>query len=56
MRGDDLDARHRDPASLVVDHEVDVALAVARVGVREAVPLVGQRADRLRQQLERLRR
>ena len=35
-------------AHLGVDHEIDVALAVARLDVGQAVPLVGQRAQRLR--------
>ena len=41
-----------DPTAVGVDDEVGVALAVADVGVGEAVPLVRQRADRLGQQLE----
>ena len=39
----------------LVDDQVDVALPVARLGVREAVPLVGQRPQRLHQQAHRLR-
>ena len=42
------------PAGVGVDDEVGVALAVADVGIGEAVPLVGQRSDRLGQQLEAL--
>ena len=41
-------------AGLGVDDEVGVALAETRVGVGEAPPLVGQRPDRLGQQLEPL--
>ena len=51
--GDDRVADLEDPAGLVVDDQVDVALAEAGVGVGEAVPLVGQRAHRLGEQLER---
>ena len=43
-----------DPAGLLVDDEVGVALAVAGVGVGEALPLVGQRPHGLGQQLEAL--
>ena len=50
--GDHLVADAEVLAGLVVDDEVRVALAEAGVGVGEAVPLVGQRAHRLRQQLE----
>jgi hypothetical protein len=39
-------------ARLVVDDQVGVALAEPGVGVGEAVPLVGQRAHRLREQLD----
>ena len=39
----------------VVDDQVDVALPIARLGVREAVPLVGQRTQRLHQQAHRFR-
>ena len=37
-------AEQKRPARLVGDPQVDVALAVAGVGVGEAVPLVGERA------------
>ena len=40
------------PAGVGVDDEVGVALAEAGVGVGQAVPLVGQRAHRLGEQLE----
>ena len=40
------------PTGVGVDGEVGIALAVANVGIGESVPLVGQRADRLGQQLE----
>ena len=49
------DAHLEDPTGVGVDDEVDVALAVAGVDVGEALPLVGQRAQRLGQQLERAR-
>ena len=39
-------------ASVGVDGEVGVALPVADVGIGEAVPLVGQRTDRLGEQLD----
>ena len=51
--GDRGEADLEDPAGVLVDDQVDVALAVAGVDVGEAVPLVGQRAQRLGQQLER---
>jgi hypothetical protein len=41
-------------ARVVVGDEVDVALPEPSVGVGEAVPLLRQRAQRLRQQLEAL--
>jgi hypothetical protein len=50
--GDDLVTNVEGPAGVGVDDEVDVALAEAGVGVGEAVPLVGQRAQRLGEQLE----
>ena len=37
------------------DEQVEVALAVARLDVREAVPLLGQRPQALGEQLERAR-
>jgi hypothetical protein len=49
-RRDDVDAAARDPARVLGDDEVDVALAVTGVDVGETVPLLGQRADRLREQ------
>ena len=54
-RGDRGEADREDPAGVLVDDEVDVALAEAGVDVGEAVPLVGQRAQRLGQQPERRR-
>ena len=42
--------RAEDVRHLGVGHEVHVALAVARLHVREAVPLLRQRAERLRQE------
>ena len=50
--GDHLVADLERAAGLLVDDQVGVALAEPGVGVGQAVPLVGQRADRLRQQLE----
>ena len=41
-----------DPPGLLVDDEIGVALAVAGVDVGQALPLVGQWAQRLGQQLE----
>ena len=52
-RGDRREPDVEDAPRVVVRDEVDVALAVARVGVGEAVPLLGQRPQRLREQLER---
>ena len=51
-RGDRGEADGEDAARVLVDDEVDVALAEAGVDVGEAVPLVGQRAQRLGQELE----
>ena len=51
-RGDRGEADREHAPGVVVDDEVDVALAEAGVDVGEAVPLVGQRAQRLGQQLE----
>ena len=50
--GDDLVAHVERPPGVGVDDEVDVALAEPGVGVGQAVPLVGQRAQRLGEQLE----
>ena len=50
--GDRGEADGEDSAGVVVDDEVDVALAEAGVDVGEAVPLVGQRAQRLGQEPE----
>ncbi len=47
---DDLGAHAERFAHLLVDHQVDVALAVALLGVGQAVELVRQRAQRLGQQ------
>ena len=54
MAAIDREADLEDAARVVVGDEVDVALAEARVDVGEAVPLVGQRPQRLREQLERV--
>ena len=45
-----------DLAHLLVDHEVHVSLAVALFHVLEAVPLLGQGAERFREELHALRR
>ncbi len=52
---DHLGARPERPAALVADDQVHVALAVAGLGVRQPVPLVRQRPQRLRQEPGRLR-
>ena len=49
-------ARAEDAAHVRVDDQVDVALAVAQLDVLEAVPLLGQRAERLGEQPELGRR
>ena len=49
MRRDDRAALAEHLAHLGVDDQVDVALAVAHLDVRQAVPLLGQRAGRLGQ-------
>ncbi len=51
-RGDGREADLEHPPGVVVDDEVDVALAVAGVDVAEPVPLVRQGSQRLREQLE----
>ena len=53
-RTDGCEANVEDPAGVVVRDEIDITLPVARVGVGEPVPLLRQRAERLRQQLKRL--
>ena len=50
-RGDDLRARDEDLAGLLVGHQVELAVAQARLGVRQPVVLLRRRAQRLRQQL-----
>ena len=47
---DDLGTLAKSLAALLVDDEVDVALPVAGLLVRQAGPLLGQRPQRLRQQ------
>ena len=49
-RGDDLRARDEDVARLLVGHQVELAVAQARLGVREPVVLLGRRSQRLREQ------
>ena len=49
-RGDDLGARDEDLARLRVGDQVELAVAQARLGVRQPVVLLGRRAQRLRQQ------
>ena len=49
----DRGVTHRkDPSGIVVDDEVDVALPIPGVDVGKALPFVGQRSQRLRQELE----
>ena len=51
--GLDRGVTHReDPSGVVVDDEVDVALPIPSVDVGEALPLVGQWSQCLRQELE----
>ena len=50
-RGDDLGARDEDLAGLLVGHQVQLAVAQARLGVGQPGVLVGRRAQRLGQQL-----
>jgi hypothetical protein len=45
-------AGHEGEARLLVDDQVDIALAVLLLGVGQAVELVGQRAQRLGQQAD----
>ena len=47
-------ARPKDAAALLVDDQIDVALAIALLDVRKAMPLVRQRPQRLRQQAQLL--
>ena len=49
--GDDAGALDEDLARIVVDDGVEVALAVARLDVGQAVELLGQRAQRLGEEL-----
>ena len=51
--GDELRADLERPPRLRRDDEVDVALAVPALDVRQAVPLVGERPKRLREEVER---
>ena len=53
-RGDDPRAQQQAAARLPVHDEVEVALAVHLLGVGEAVPLLGQRPQRLREERARL--
>lgn len=48
--GDDLGTHAEGVAGFLVDHQVDVALAVALLGVGQAMVLVRQRTQRLGQQ------
>ena len=48
--GDDLGTHAEGLTHLFVDDQVDIALAIAQLGVGQAVVLVGQRAQRLGQQ------
>jgi len=49
---DDARAQHEPRARLRVDDEVEVTLAVDLLGVAEAMPLFGQRTQRLRDERE----
>ena len=51
MARDDAGALDEDLARVVVDDEVEVALAVARLDVGQAVELLGQRPQRLDEEL-----
>ena len=51
-RRDDLRSRHERLARLLAHQQVDIALAVAKLGVLEAVERVGEGAADLRQQHE----
>ena len=53
-RGDDLRARDEQLARLLVGHQVELAAAVARLDVLQAVVLLGRRAQRLREHGEAL--
>ena len=48
-RGNGLETNVEHPTRVVVGDEIHVPLPIARVGVGEPVPLLGQRAQRLRQ-------
>jgi len=50
-RGDDLGARAEGAAGLIAHDQVEVALPVALLNVRQPVPLVGEREERLGQDL-----
>ena len=45
-------ARHEGEARLLVGHQVEIALAVLLLGIREAAELLGQRTQRLGQQAD----
>ena len=51
---DDLRARHEHFAHFGIGDQVEIALAVARLHVLEAVPLLGHREQRLGEELELL--
>ncbi len=53
-RGDRAETNREHAARFVIGDEIDIPLAKARVGVGEAVPLLGQRPQRLGEQRERL--
>ena len=54
--GDHARARHEQLARLLVGHQVELALAVARLDVGQPVVLLGRRPQRLRQQRPRVDR
>src|SRR3954454_13857890 len=52
-RADGRETNVEDAARVVVRDEVDVALAIPRIGIGQTVPLLRERPDRLGEQLER---
>ena len=52
QRSDDLRARDEDLADLRVGDQIQIALAVADLHVFQAVPLLGHREQRLRQEIQ----
>ena len=52
-RRDDAAAHFEDPPRIRIDNQIEVALAIPRLDVLEPVPLLGQRQQALRQELQR---